>query len=224
MKKWTTLGETATSDGKKIQLRERDGRYVISLDGAELMSNREVESEKKLAELACDGLKDKPKVKVLIGGLGMGFTLRAALAATGPDAKVVVAELMPEIIKWNQNPAYPLAAEPLRDRRTELINADVVDVIARGEEEYDAIMLDVDNGPEGLTVDTNSRLYSNEGLATIYGALKRGGCLAVWSVAEDPRFVKVLAHNKFKPEVHQSRAHVTAGGARTIFIGRRSAR
>ena len=138
MKKWTTLDEAVTPDGGKMTLRERDGVYVIFLNRYELMSTRMVESERQLAEFGCAKIKTRPKARVLIGGLGMGFTLRAVLEQLGEDATVVVAELMPEVIKWNQNPEYPLGYQPLQDKRVKLVNDDVVHVIQGAKDSFDA--------------------------------------------------------------------------------------
>ncbi len=220
MKKWTTLDEAVTPDGGKMTLRERDGVYVIFLDRYELMSTRMVESERQLAEVGCASIKSRPKARVLIGGLGMGFTLKAVLEQLGRDATVVVAELMAEVIKWNQNPEYPLAAEALRDKRVKIVNDDVVHVIQSASDSFDAILLDVDNGPAAFTVDSNHRLYGADGLSLAFRALRPKGVFAVWSVDESKAFIKTLAGQRFQAEMVKATAHGRSGH-RTIFLATR---
>jgi spermidine synthase len=154
---------------------------------------------------------------MLIGGYGMGFTLRSALAALGADAQLTVAELVPEIIQWAQGPMVDLAAGCLDDPRVRLIEADVVGVIADGNSTYDAILLDVDNGPDGLTRNGNDRLYSMKGLATAKAALKPGGILAVWSAAPDNVFAKRLSSAGFSVEEIAVRARSNGKGPRHVI-------
>jgi spermidine synthase len=220
LKKWNIVERALTPDGKTISLDEHDGVYSIRVDSAELMSTRQHGSEDRIAELACAHLKGKRGARVLIGGLGVGFTLKAALAAVGPDASVVVAEIVPAVVEWNQNPAYSLAGGAMADPRVCVVQQDVAEVIRGTYGAYDSIVLDVDNGPAALTVDGNARLYDDSGLRQARLALKPGGCAAFWSAAPDVAFEKSLARAGFAVEVHRSRAHAGSGRWHTIFLGR----
>lgn len=216
----TILRDTATTpDGTPLTLHERDGMFTIRVGSIELMSNRQHHSEERLAELACEGLRGRPRGRVLIGGLGMGFTLRAALGRLGADAEVVVAELIPAVIRWNQNPAYGLGADALADPRVEVVEGDVVDVL-RGGSRFDAVILDVDNGASGLSVASNDRLYSVTGLTRAAAALRPGGCLAVWSATDDPAFAGRMGRAGFTVAVERARVHAGGGGWTTLFLGR----
>lgn len=219
MKKWTLLDTVTTPDGKTLTLSEHDGAYFIRVDGVELMSTRRHASEDLLARVACAGLAGKAGARVLIGGLGMGFTLRETLAQVGADAEVVVAELLPAVIAWNRNPAYPLAAKELADPRVKLVERDVAKVIGAAGP-FDAIMLDVDNGPDALTAEQNAGLYAENGLRAAKRALKPGGVVAYWSAESDPRFEQLMKKVGYATEVHRSRAHVTSGAWHTVFVGR----
>jgi spermidine synthase len=220
MKKWTLLDQAATPDGGTISLHEHDGRYVIRVNGAELMSTRQHASEERLAELACEPLRAKRVPRVLIGGLGFGYTLKAALAVLPPDAKVVVAELMEAVITWNRNPAYPLAAAALADPRVRVVNQDVGELILRDGSGFDAIILDVDNGPAAMTTSGNKRLYQEEGLMRLQAALRPDGIVAFWSATEDPRFEKLMSKAGFAVDVQKARAHPTSGAWHSLFLGR----
>jgi spermidine synthase len=220
VKKWTTVDRALTPDGKTISLEEHDGSYAIRVDGVPLMSTRQHASEEKLAELACAHLKGVRDARVLIGGLGFGFTLKAALAAIAADASVVVAELLGPVIGWNRNPLLPLGAEAMADPRATVVQKDVVEVIRDGRGSFDGIILDVDNGPEALSTGGNARLYDSGGLRSARAALRPGGCLAVWSVAPDPAFQKLMAQAGFRVEVQRSRSHGSSGRWHTLFLGR----
>ena len=209
-----------TPDGKPLTLHEHDGVFTIRVGTVELMSSRQHHSEERLAELACAGLSGRPGARVLIGGLGMGFTLRAALGRLGPDAEVVVAELMPAVIHWNQNPAYGLGCDVLADARVTLVGGDVVDVLRDSLGRFDAVILDVDNGASGLSVASNSRLYSLQGLQRTAAALRPGGCLAVWSADEDPGFAERMGRAGFRVTVERATVHAGGGGWNTLFLGR----
>jgi spermidine synthase len=189
MKPLERLGEARTPNGSVLQLYRHDGAYLIRADGVELMSTRRHLSEDKLAEFACAPLAGKPKVRVLIGGLGLGFTLREALRHLGADAEVWVAELVAEVIEWNANPEYALSAEAMADPRVRIVHQDVVKVLKDNPGRFDAIMLDTDNGPDGMIMKENSRLYATKGLAATITALRPGGVIAYWSVSADPSFV-----------------------------------
>jgi len=187
---------------------------------AELMNSRRSGSEEALATLACAALGG-PSPRVLIGGLGMGFTLRAALAALPPTAQVVVAELVPAVVAWARGPMAELFAGSLEDPRVTVRQADVADLIAGGGGTYDAILLDVDNGPGGLTTEANDGLYGAAGLSRAAGALKPGGVLAVWSATKDTPFVQRLARGGWTVEEHQARSGGRRGARHVIWLARR---
>lgn len=217
------LDSARTPDGRSLVFAEHDGDYSISVGGAELMSTRKHASEEKLAELACAGLRAKRGVRVLIGGLGLGFTLKAALGAVGPAAQIVQAEILPAVIAWNRNPDYGLAADALNDPRVMLVQQDVARVIRESPAAFDAIMLDVDNGPAALTTDGNRGLYVLNGLNAVRAALKPGGCVVYWAAAADLPFEKLMAKAGLQVEVHRARAHTTSGSWHTLYLGRRTA-
>jgi spermidine synthase len=221
VKKWTTLDQALTPDGKTISLHEHDGSYAIHVDNAPLMSTRRHASEERLAELACARVSGIGHARVLIGGLGFGFTLKAALAVVAADATVVVAELLDVVIAWNRNPAFPLAAASLTDSRVTVLQRDVGEVIREARGSFDSIILDVDNGPAALSTGGNRRLYDYTGLRSARTALRPAGCLAVWSAAPDPAFERLMAQAGFRVEVERCRSHVSSGRWHTLFVGRR---
>lgn len=218
MKKLERLGVARTPDGTELVLFRHDGAYLIRADGIELMSTRRHLSECRLAELVCEPLRAVRGARVLIGGLGLGFTLRAALQLLGSDSEVVVAELVPEVIAWNSDPAYDLSSEAMRDSRTRVLQADVIDVLRDHPMAFDAIMLDTDNGPSGMLMSESVRLYSNRGIATTMAALRRGGRVAYWSVGDDPPFVRALRRAGLTVDSVRVRAHDTAGPMHTIYV------
>jgi len=220
MKPVQRLGEARTPEGTRIELLRHDGAYLIRADGVELMSTRRHLSEDKLAEVACAGLREVPKARVLIGGLGLGFTLRAALTHLGPDAEVVVAELMQEVIDWNSDPEWDISATAIADPRVTIVHSDVFEVLRANPNGFDAIMLDTDNGPDGMIMSENGRLYTIPGVAITRAALRLPGVVAYWSVADDPRFVDTLQRSKFTIETLKVRAHSTAGPWHTLYIAR----
>ena len=179
MKPTRLLDQATTPDGTPLTLHEHDGTLFIRVGGVELMSTRQHHSEERLAELACAGLHDRSRAAVLIGGLGLGFTLRETLRHVAADAAVVVAELVPAVIAWNRNPAFGLAADLMDDPRVTIVCDDVADVLAASRGRFDSIMLDVDNGATGLTAAANDGLYAASGLGAARAALKPGGRLAV---------------------------------------------
>lgn len=219
MKKWTTLDTALMPDGKTISLYEHDGSYSVRVGGAELMSTRRHASEEKIAELACARVKGISGRRVLIGGLGLGFTLKAALSVLPRDAAVVVAEILSAVIGWNRNPDFPLAADAMADRRVTVLQKDVGEIIRESRCTFDCIILDVDNGPAALSTEGNGRLYTANGLQSIRTALRPGGCVAVWSAAPDSAFEKLLARAGFVVDVQRCRPHANSGGWHTIFIG-----
>jgi spermidine synthase len=211
------IGTAQVPGGQELRLFRRGRDFMILLDRNELMSSRMSGSEEALAVMSCARLEQRPAPHMLIGGYGMGFTLRSALAALGADAQVTVAELVPEIIEWARGPMVDLAAGCLDDPRVRLIEGDVVAVIAEAVATYDAILLDVDNGPDGLTRNGNDRLYSMKGLAAAKAALKPGGILAVWSAAPDNAFAKRLSAAGFGVEEIAVRARSNGKGPRHVI-------
>lgn len=210
------IGTALVPGGGELRLFRRGGDYMIVLGGNELMSSRLSGSEEALATMACERLgSDAPHL--LIGGYGMGFTLRAALARLAPGSRVVVAELVPEIIEWARGPMAALTAGCLDDARVQLIAGDVADAIGAARQRYDAILLDVDNGPEGLTRAANDRLYSLTGLGSAKAALRRGGVLAVWSAAPDAAFSRRLKTAGFDVEEVAVRGRGSGKGARHVI-------
>jgi spermidine synthase len=224
MKPVERLGEARTPDGTRLELFRHDGAYLIKADGIELMSTRRHLSEDRLAEVATAGLRARRAARVLIGGLGLGFTLRAALKDLAADAEVVVAELMQEVIAWNANPEWNISADAIRDPRVRIVHDDVFAVLLANPAGFDAIMLDTDNGPDGMLMSENASLYSTGGIATTIAALRPDGVLAYWSVGDDPRFLHALRVAKLAVEVEHVRAHATAGPMHTLYIARPKAR
>jgi spermidine synthase len=221
MKPWITVGEALSPDGTRLELVEHDGEYIIRADDLPLMSTRMHFSEIELARLVCNKLR--PGAKVMIGGLGLGYTLRAALDLIPKDGKAVQVELVPEVIEWNKGPLAQFAEHPLDDKRTELVQNDVSKVIKNARNEYDSIMLDVDNGPSPLVSERNAWLYTDHGLGAIRSALKNGGRVAIWSADDEPRFVSRMKRNGFRAQKHEIQAHKGKGGIRhLIFTGRKT--
>jgi spermidine synthase len=220
MKAWELLGATSAPDGTDIRLTRRAGEYVILANGRPLMSSRLHGSEEALATLGCTQARELTRPRVLVGGLGMGFTLRAVLDVLPSDAVVVVAELLPAVIEWNRGPLAALADYPLRDPRVRVEVGDVGFTLRANCGRFDAILLDVDNGPAAFTVDVNAGLYDNSGVAAAYAALCPGGTLAIWSAWEDTKFEQRLRYHGFAVEVVWVRARLKKGGPRhTIFLG-----
>jgi spermidine synthase len=206
--------------GQELRLFQRGDDYMIVLDRNELMNSRMSGSEEVLATAAIARLTERRAPHLLIGGYGMGFTLRAALAALGKDALVTVAELVPEIIDWARGPMATLTAGCLDDPRLALRLDDVAAVIGRARGLYDAILLDVDNGPDGLSRNANDRLYSHSGLETARRALAPGGVLAVWSAAPDKAFTRRLRDAGFAVEEMTTPARSNGKGPKhTIWFG-----
>jgi spermidine synthase len=222
MKPFRRLAEATTPDGSVLALFEHDGSCVIRVNGVELMSARRHHSEDALAALACAPLSAQPHACVLIGGLGLGFTLRAALGILAPGAHVVVAEIIGAVIDWNRNPDYPLASDALRDPRVEICHADVADVLAQRPGAFDAIMLDVDNGPDPLTTAGNARLYQADGIRLAVAALRPGGRLAYWSADDDRAFPGTLRSAGLSVTASSVRAHSTTGPKHTVYIAQRA--
>jgi spermidine synthase len=189
------------------------------------MSSRMHGSEEALATLGCRRARTLTRPCVLIGGLGMGFTLRATLDLLPAGATVVVAELVPEVVEWNRGALGALAAEPLRDGRVRVEIDDVTATLGARRGEFDAVLLDVDNGPSAFTAANNAGLYDDRGVALAFAALKMDGVLAVWSASEDRGFERRLRHGRFEVEVESVRGRLKKGGPRhTIFLGRKTAK
>ena len=218
MKPTELLGETRAPDGTHIALTRQDREFIILAGGRPLMSSRMHGSEQALATFGCRHLTgDAPRV--LVGGMGMGFTLRATLDELPADATVVVAELIPAVIEWNRGPLGPLANHPLRDPRAHVEIGDVGATIRRATSGFDAILLDVDNGPDAFTASGNASLYGDRGLAATLSALRPRGVLAVWSAWEDKKFEQRLKYAGFNVHVERVRARLKGGGPRhTIFV------
>ena len=219
MNAWELLGQTRTPAGDEMALTRRSGEYVILASGKSLMSSRMHGSEEALATFGVRRARTLEQPSVLVGGLGMGFTLRATLDLLPPAAHVVVAELVPALVGWNRGPLGPLADYPLEDPRVAVEISDVGAAIRASRDRFDAILLDVDNGPAAFTASDNQALYDDRGLAAARLALKAGGVLAVWSAREDRRFEQRLRYAGFTVIVERVRARLKKGGPRhTIFL------
>jgi spermidine synthase len=208
--------------GGELSLHRRGEEFSIRLSGrGELMNSRAHGSEDALAELACARLAAPAQPRLLIGGLGMGFTLAAALRCLGTDARVVVAELVPAVVAWNRGALGDLAGHPLGDARVAVREIDVARLLTSQRRAYDAILLDVDNGPEGLTRDGNNWLYGTDGLSAAYDALRPGGILAVWSAGPERSFGGRLRKIGFAVEEVSVRARGSKGSRNVIWFARR---
>ena len=219
MKPWETLARAETPDGSSLELRRHDRDYVIRAEGYDLMTSRMHGSEDAMMSLACP--HPRGGACVLVGGLGMGYTLRAVLDLLPEDGRAVVGELIPEVVEWNRGPLGPLAGQPLDDPRVEVVLGDVARVIREHEGRFDAILLDVDNGPGAPTQRGNTRLYTRAGLGAAHRALRAGGALAVWAVDQERGFERDLRAAGFDPSTHQVTAHGTKGKRHVVFVGRK---
>jgi len=214
----------ASGDEGELRLYRRGEEFSIRIGNYELMNSRAHASEELLGKLACARIADRLRPRVLIGGLGMGYTLRAALHGLSSQSEVMVAELMPAVVAWNRGPLGDLAGHPLRDERVAVSEVDVARLVRTEQPAYDAILLDVDNGPRGLTRNSNDWLYGRDGLKAAYAALRPGGVLAVWSAGPDQAFSRRLRKSGFRVEEIRVRARGTGGGARhTLWIAERAA-
>lgn len=207
---------------RELCLYRRGEEFSIRVAGCELMNSRMHGSEEALAEYACDRIAGIGAPRILIGGLGMGFTLKAALQVLCADARLVVAELVPGVVAWNRDQLAALAGHPLDDPRVTVRESDVCQVISAEKTSWDAILLDVDNGPNGLTSFSNERLYGLSGLQAAFCALRPGGLLAVWSAAAAPAFTRRLQHTGFTVDEVAVRARGTRGGRHIIWLARRT--
>lgn len=200
---------------KELVLYKHQDKFSIVIPGrGELMNSRVHGSERALAELACQAMQARSNVRLLVGGLGMGFTLAAALEQVGPDSEVVVAELVPEVVDWNRELMGEPSGHPLSDPRTQVFVGDVAGLLRDCGSGFDAIMMDVDNGPAALIRRENDWLYTDAGLSTTLRALRPGGVLAVWSASSDQMFQNRMRRCGFKVEEHIVRPHRAGKGAR----------
>ncbi len=224
MKRFERLDETTAPDGTVLTLYRHDAAYYIRVNGVELMSTRRHASEDRLAELVCAPLRETAAPRVLIGGLGLGFTLRTALQTLGDGAEVVVVELLDAVIRWNQSREYGLSVDALADPRVTLVHDDVANVLRANPGGFDAIMLDVDNGAGALVTSHNARLYRDAGIRSAAAALRPSGRLAYWSADPDPAFATALRRVGLTVEV--TGAHAYRGGGRlhhTLYVVRQAA-
>ncbi|MDX8404915.1 MAG: hypothetical protein R8K50_02040 [Mariprofundus sp.] len=216
-----TLLDTSSEHGTTLRFLQRGDEFTIRVDDqvGELMHSSVHNSEDVLAELACKHVADREHPRMLIGGLGMGFTLASALRHSGPNAHITVAELMPAVVRWNRGVLGTVAGYPLNDERVDVIIHDVGKVMRDHKNSYDAIMLDVDNGPDGFTRDDNDNLYGLAGLEVAYEALKSGGILTVWSADTDRNFTQRLMKIGFEVEAKRVREHTdNLGAIHTIWV------
>ncbi|WP_428031761.1 spermidine synthase [Ancylobacter sp.] len=220
---WILLDTAPVPDGGELRLKRRGDEFSIMAGATELMNSRLSGSEKALATLVCARLGPRPAARLLIGGLGMGFTLRAALGEVGADAQIVVAELVPAVIAWARGPMADIFGDSLADPRVALFEGDVAGLIGAGRAAYDAILLDVDNGPGGLTRAANDGLYGPAGLGAARAALRPGGVLAVWSSAPDSGFTSRLRRAGFAVEEARVRAHGKSGARHVIWLAAKPA-
>jgi spermidine synthase len=216
MRPFIERGRAKTPGGGVITLHERDGEFTILRGGEELMSSRRHASEDELGRAVCRALPAAAAPRVLVAGLGLGFTLRAALEELPRNALVLVCELLPEVVRWNRELLAPLNGYALADTRVRVVEGDVLDTIVPGGAVFEGVMLDVDNGPEAFTDAANARLYGSSGLARFRGALGERGALGLWSSEDVPAFEKRLRAAGFDVERHRVRSHPTAKGARHV--------
>ena len=225
MNPWVHLGSAQIpNNGGELKFSQRGEEFSIRLSGirGELMNSRVYNSEKELSALGCAHLSNTPNAHVLVGGLGMGYTLAAALKCVPASAQVTVAELIPEVVTWNQGPLGDCAKNPLQDPRTKVHIGDVKTLLNTGKATFDAILLDVDNGPEGLTHSDNNWIYSDTGLKDIYKTLKPKGMLAVWSAGPDYLFTVRLKKAGFAVNTRIVRARKGKGSRHTIFLAKKA--
>jgi len=222
---WKLLGTAKTSrNGAELRLYQRDTEFSIKADNEELMNSKVHGSEDALAKLACERFANQTAVRTLIGGLGLGYTLRAALDELDHDAEVVVAEIVPDVVQWNKDFLGHLAGSPLEDKRVNVQVTDVAEMIKSANGDYNAIMLDVDNGPQAMTQEGNDWIYGFDGLESAYKALRPKGVLSIWSTDPDPAFTRRLVKTGFKAEEVKARARggKKAGGHYFVWVATRS--
>lgn len=219
---WQQLASASAPDGEPLTLHRRGHEYLIRAGGFDLMSSRDDLSARAMTELGCRGLEGKPGVRVLIGGLGMGFSIAPAIERLAGDARIDVAELVAAVVEWNRGELGELAKRPLDDPRVRVHVRDVGALIREHEREWDAILLDVDNGPDALAHAGNASLYAAAGLNAAHRALRPGGVLAVWSFSDAGPFAKRLAKAGFEASVERvANRGRDRGRAHAIWLGRR---
>jgi spermidine synthase len=220
---WSQVATAPVPGGSgELRLMRRGAEFSIMSGQNELMNSRRSGSEAALATIACERIRARQRPRILIGGLGMGFTLRAALAALGAEARITVAELVPAVVAWARGPMAEIYGNCLTDPRVSIRESDVSRLISAGRS-LDAILLDVDNGPGGLARESNDALYGPEGLGAARAALRAGGILAIWSSGPDPDFARRVRASGFDVDEVRVRANGTRGGARhIIWIATRS--
>lgn len=224
MKTTTTLASVTTADGSRLALLEHDGEYFLRVDGVQLMSTTATASEQLMGELACGAIGGRKGARILIGGLGFGFTLRRVLELAPDDATVVVAELLPEIVDWNRGHLAGVNGMCLADSRVDLRVGDVADVLAstEGEGRFDVILLDVDNGPDALVAKGNRGLYARRGLISVRSALVRKGTAIFWSANRDKAFAESLERAGFAVTEVAAKAYPQARKpTHTLFVAKR---
>lgn len=219
---WKLIDSTHVPGGSELRLMQRGAEFSIKLDGNELMNSRLSGSEQALATLACAIAVPRAQPRLLIGGLGMGFTLRAALGALPQDAHIDVAELVPAVVAWARGPMAAIYGDSLSDPRVTIHETDVGALIGKAASNYDAILLDVDNGPDGLSRPGNDALYNAAGLGAAHAALRSGGVLAVWSSAPDADFTRRLRKAGFGVDEKRVRAHGSGGARHVIWLATRA--
>jgi len=197
MKPIIKLATANTPDGGEMILYQHDRDFSIKINGKELMGSRQHESEMELARLGCAHLADHATPRVLIGGLGMGYTLRQTLDILSPNASITVSELMPAVIDWNREYLGDLNGHPLKDKRAEVVTGDIYELLSQSTGRFDSILLDIDNGPSAMTDSGNQRLYTPTGMQICRRALRNQGCLAIWSTEPNKAFEKILINCNF---------------------------
>ncbi len=214
---------TIPNNGGELVLLQHEDEFTIKLSGARgvLMNSRVYNSEQELAKLGCAHIKSKENAAVLVGGLGMGYTLATALACVTESSKVTVAELIPEVVEWNRGALGECAGKPLEDARTEVRLGDIAELIKQQKADFDAILLDVDNGPEGITNNANNWLYTPAGLNALYNCLRPKGMLAVWSAGPDALFIKQLKKSGFAVNDKMVRARPGKGSRHVVFLAKK---
>jgi spermidine synthase len=217
MKPTVKVASALTPDGGEITLYHHDQDYSIRVNGHELMHSHQHESELELARLGCSHLTTRKAPSILVGGLGMGYTLREAINLLGPNAKITVCELLEAVVDWNREFLGELNGRPLNDRRVSLEQCDVVELIKRSRHSFDAILLDIDNGPEAFTDSANGRLYSRDGIKACRLALRRQGCLAIWSAEPSKPFEKLMMKCGFEVRRYRVPSH-KGGKALSRFV------
>ena len=224
MDPWTQI-DSAPVPGSdaELTLLQRNDDFAIRISDVQgdLMNSRMYHSEEVLAELGCTRLGTIENARVLVGGLGMGFTLAATLRIVPASAEVIVAELVPKVVKWNQGPLGQCAGRPINDDRARIHQGDVVAYLKHPKKKFDAILLDVDNGPEAMTASANGWLYTRGGLKTIYEKLRPEGIVAIWSVRSDHLFTGRLKKTGFKVQTHTVRARPGKGSRHTVFVAQK---